>query len=139
MPLALIIVGLVLVSTGVQGTQGQLAALIVSDFTGAGNFFYFIVGIATVGALGYYSPLQNSSRLIILLLVIVLILSNRGFFAALQSAVSGASANKTPAPALPVPTVAPGGPAMNTPSVSGTLQNTIPGVIPNIPGMLPGF
>lgn len=88
MALALFFIGLILVITGVKGTQGQLASLLASEFTGAGNFWAFIFGIFFLGALGYYPPLRNTSRMLIGLTLLVLILSNGGFWQNLVAAVN---------------------------------------------------
>lgn len=88
MALALFFIGLILVITGVKGTQGQLATLLASEFTGAGNFWAFIFGIFFLGALGYYPPLRNTSRMLIGLTLLVLILSNGGFWQNLVAAVN---------------------------------------------------
>lgn len=99
MALALIVIGLALISSGVQNTQAQLTALLAADFTGAGSFWYYILGISAAGAVGYYQPLQGTSRLLILLLLLVLLLDNNGFFSALSSAVANpVAATPTPAP-----------------------------------------
>lgn len=87
MAFALIIIGLALISTGVQNTQSQLTAAVASDFTGAGSFWYWIAGAIAAGAIGYYSPFQGASRLFLGLIILVFLLDNTGFFAAFASAI----------------------------------------------------
>ncbi len=53
MALALFFFGFIFVVSGIKGTQSQLAALFASEFTGADNFWSFIVGIFFLGAMGY--------------------------------------------------------------------------------------
>lgn len=97
MGIALLLIGLALVSSGIQNTQGQLGTLIAGDFSGAGSFWYFIAGLFAVGSVGYYQPLQGASRLLLGLIILVLLLNNKGFFAQLQSALNSPKASLTPA------------------------------------------
>lgn len=104
MAIGLILIGLMLISVGVQGTQTTLGPLLKSDFSGAGSFWYFIMGIIIVGAIGYYQPMQGVSRLIILLLVLVLLLTNGGFWSQLQAAINApAAAPAAPRQTTPLP------------------------------------
>lgn len=107
MPLALIIIGSVLIITGFRNTQGEFGALLASDFSGSGNFFMYILGIAVLGGAGSNKTLQAPSRLLIVLVLLVLLLSNQGFFAQLSAALSGTITPAT-APQTPVPTSSPG-------------------------------
>lgn len=137
MAIGLILIGLMLISIGVQGTQTQFGALVKSDFSGAGSFWYFIVGIFIVGAIGYYQPMQGVSRLIIVLLVLVLLLTNGGFWSQLQAAI--ASSGIAPGTAPAGPPVAP-----NSGGVGGGLGSLTPGFgsnsgatpVPSTPGIV---
>lgn len=80
MPYALIIAGLVLLVSGVRGTQGQLFSLLKGDITGPHNFEYWIISILVIGALGYIPDLKTLSRAFLVLVIVVLVLSNGGFF-----------------------------------------------------------
>ena len=102
MPLALLLTGLTLTSVGIQGTQATLTGLLASDLTGAGSFWYYIAGIFAVGSLGYYPPTQGVSRLLIVLIILVLLLSNEGFWVALQNGIKTPTAAAAP-PATPTP------------------------------------
>lgn len=134
MGIALIVIGVLFISTGIRNTGAQFATLITSDFTGAGSFWYFIFGIFLAGALGYYSPLQGASRLLIGLLILVFLLSNQGFFSALQSALAA----PTQAPAgpssvqpvgAPAPMTIPAAPSLGFPGLS---SNPFAGLIPGL-------
>jgi hypothetical protein len=104
MQIALILIGVLLLATGVQGTQGSLASQLASDFgTGSGSFWYFIVGIFAVGALGYYQPFGGASKWLLALVILVLLVANEGFFTQLQAALSQPLPASPVAPALPVP------------------------------------
>lgn len=86
MPFALVIVGLILVITGVKGTQAALAAELKEDLTGDNNFTWWILAIGTIGALGYISAFRSFSRWFMALIIISMLLANRGFFSQLEEA-----------------------------------------------------
>lgn len=101
MPLALIAIGLVLLIATIRGKQDDLFNLLKSDFTGPGNFLYWIMAIGVVGAVGYFKPARPvANAFLVLLVVIFLLAANKGgkdFFTSLFSQVKGAS-NATPGP-----------------------------------------
>lgn len=70
-----------MVVSGVKGTQSQLGSQLAADFSGAGNFFYWVAAILIIGAIGYVDALRGISRMMLLLILIVMLFSNRGFFA----------------------------------------------------------
>ena len=80
MPYALVTIGLILVITGARDTQAALAKELREDFTGEGNFLWWITAIGSVGALGYLEPLRAFSRIFMTLILVSMILSNEGFF-----------------------------------------------------------
>lgn len=96
MPFALLLFGLLLVIAGARGKTPDLGALLVSDFSGAGNFFYWFAAIGCTGALGYYPPIKQPSRMFLALILIVMFLANKGVFAQLQSELANI---KAPTPA----------------------------------------
>lgn len=76
----LLIIGAVMVTTGVKGTTPDLLSLLKGDLTGKNNFLYWIVSILAIGAVGYIAPLRPVSRAFLVLVIIVLVLTNGGFF-----------------------------------------------------------
>lgn len=88
MPLVFIVVGLVLILTGLKGDPTELYDLVKGDFTGPNNFVYWSLAIFVLGAIGYIPSLRNLSRLFIVLVVLVLLVNNRGFFSQLQSFIN---------------------------------------------------
>lgn len=88
MAVFLLLLGAIFLSTGIRGTQGQLASQLASDFSGAGSFWNWIAGIVIIGGLGYFGPLKQTSRLTLGLILLVFVLSNRGIWANLQGAIS---------------------------------------------------
>ena len=99
MPIALLIIGILVVIAGVKNNASLLEQTLVSDFSGAGSFWYWIAAVLAIGSLGYYSPAKQVSHLFLVLIVLVFLLSNGGVFAQLQSAVQSpkpAAGNSTP-------------------------------------------
>lgn len=99
MPFALVIVGLLLVVTGVKNTQAAFGAQVLSDFTGPGNFTYWIASMGAVGALGYIPALKQFSIAFMTLLIIAMLLAEQkanatsgGFFGMLSTALNAGPA-----------------------------------------------
>lgn len=90
MPFALAIVGIVLLVSALRGTSGSLFAALKADFTGTGNYIYWVVAIFVVGSIGYIKKLQPMSDAFLALLLVVLMISNKGFFAQFMTALSSA-------------------------------------------------
>lgn len=88
MPFALVLIGLIMVVTGARNTHAALGQQLRADFTGPGNFFYWIAAIGAVGALGAIPNMRGFSRLFMTLIIISLLLSHRGFFTQFQQALA---------------------------------------------------
>lgn len=104
MAFALLIIGVVLLVSGVRNTQSQLFTLVQGDFTGDSNFFFWFVSILLIGAIGYIPKLKPISTAFLVLVVLVLFLtkgnpgsSSGGFFqkftAALGSTQNASTTN----------------------------------------------
>lgn len=98
MAFVFIIIGLVLVISGVRDTQAQLWAQVQKDFTppqqqGQHSFLAWFFAILIIGAIGYIDELKELSRAFLVLVILVLFLSNNGFFSQLQAATLGTNAN----------------------------------------------
>lgn len=87
MPFALLFIGILFLVLGIRDTQKEFVTLIHGDFTGAGNFIYFIVALLVIGALGYIPKLKPLSDAFLVLVLVVIFLSNKGFFAQFQQQV----------------------------------------------------
>lgn len=87
MGFVLLIVGLLMIVTGARGTYAQFGSQLASDFTGQGNFTWWIVSVGAVGSIGYIDALRTFSRLFLTLILAAFLLSNRGFFANLTAAL----------------------------------------------------
>lgn len=87
MPFALITVGLILVITGARNTYADFGKALAADFTGPGNFTYWLASIGIVGALGYIEDLRVFSRAFMALILLSMILKNGGVFNKLTEAL----------------------------------------------------
>jgi len=100
MPFVLIAVAIILVASGVKGTQKDLGAMLKQDFTGSHSYFAWLLSIMAVGAVGYITPLKPISNAFLVLIIVVLFLSNGGFFNKLVSGLGigtgGLSSTSTP-------------------------------------------
>lgn len=128
MAVALLIIGALLVTTGLRGTYPQLGALLVNDFSGSGSFWYFVFGIVIIGSIGNVRQFQEISRLLIALIIVVFMLANKGFWANLQSAL----ANIQTTPPAPVPQTSNANPTGPTPNDLSTTPVTPQSPIPQM-------
>lgn len=81
MPIALVLLGLILVISGIKGTQDKFFDLIKSDFEGGQNnngFLSWMLAIGAIVAIGYYKPIRPISNGLLILVFVVIFLSNRG-------------------------------------------------------------
>lgn len=87
MPYLFLIAGVVMVVSAARNTHTQLLGLLKDDFTGKGNFIYWMLSILIIGAIGYIPDLKPVSRAFLVLVIIVLFLQNRGVFAQFTQAI----------------------------------------------------
>ena len=103
MPYAFIVLGLLMIVTGARNTFRQFGAQVAGDFTGPGNFTYWIASLGGVGALGYVRVLRPFSIAFMTLIVIALILARQGLFPKLTEALAAGPKAPNPVPATPSP------------------------------------
>jgi hypothetical protein len=101
-PFAFIIVGVVLVISGVKGTSSQLLSLVKGDLTGTNNYLYWIVAILIIGSIGYIPSFKSLSHAFLALVLVVLVLKEGnpnsgggGFFQEFQSALQKISSSNS--------------------------------------------
>lgn len=88
MPYALLFVGILFLVVGFRGTQEEFLNLLKGDFTGEGNFLYWIVSLMVVGAIGFIPKLKPiSDGFLVLILVVLFLKRGPGFFSQFQSQV----------------------------------------------------
>lgn len=133
MPFALLIIGLVLLTTAVRGTQDDLFTLVKKDFTGQNNFIYWVVSILIIGSLGYVPKLKSFSVAFLGLVIIVLVLTKGN-----PNGIGGGFFNQFTAQlkSTTVPTTGSTG-ATGTPSTSSLPDLT--GAIGDLSTMIPGI
>ena len=91
MPFALLAIGLLLVIAAYNNTQTVLASQLKKDFSGNTGFIYWIAAVLIIGVIGYIKPMQTVSRAFLALILVVIFLTNSGFFAQFNSALSGSA------------------------------------------------
>lgn len=94
MSLALLVIGIVFVVAAVRGTtsgENGLFTLLQGDFTGSNNFLYWLLALGLIGAIGYIPKLKSFSTAFLVLVIAAILLSHKGFFADLQSAIKSSS------------------------------------------------
>lgn len=104
MPFAFIIVGVVMVISGVRGTSQDLLTLVKGDLTGKNSYLYWLIAILLIGSVGYVPSLRSLSRAFLALVLIVLVLKvgnpstgNGGFFQQFSAAIKQISQPTTSA------------------------------------------
>lgn len=99
MPYAFIVVGLIMIVTGARNTFRQFGAQVAGDFTGPGNFTWWIASLGAVGAVGYIPKLRPVSISFMTLIVLVFVLAEKGLFPKLTAALkAGPTAPSAAAP-----------------------------------------
>ena len=108
MPFLFIIAGIVMIVSAVRGTNQDLVGLLKSDFTGKGNFIYWVLSIMAIGAVGYIPNLQPLSRAFLVLVVIVLFLRNgTGVFSQFTAAIGSTQSAQSTSTVQPTSTLQP--------------------------------
>jgi hypothetical protein len=125
MPVALLLIGALLIVVAFQNTMGQLATELEADIPG---FFVWVVAIAAILGLGYIPGLKQPSRWLLGLVVLVIVAVNyktilAGFTSFASTGSSATASGAAAAPANPSSAVAAG----TTPTagqVAGTSSGT---------------
>lgn len=85
MPFALVVIGMVLIITGLRNTYAQLGTTLYGDLI---PFSKFALAIVAVGALGYIPELRRFSHWFLALIIIAMVLANKGFFQRFSQALA---------------------------------------------------
>lgn len=75
MPFALLVIGITLIVVAVRNTQDEFIVMLYRDFTGPGNFLYWVVALVVVGSIGYIPKLKGLSDAFLVLILLSLVLS----------------------------------------------------------------
>lgn len=142
MPFVLIVIGVILLVTAIQGTTGQLGSMLRQDvFPGGGKgYLYWFVAIFLIGAIGYEPKLRPISRGLLVLVVLVLLISQGGFFAKFSQALGqigqgvGSGSTATPGTTFGSYTGLGSAAPIGTDQSKQILQGVPEVVAPNAPG-----
>lgn len=99
MAIGLLLIGLLLIDTGLRGTHHELGARLMVDFLGPGGFIGWFGAILIIGAIGFIPGFRTPVRYLLALLLVVAVIANNGVFAQLQAALQQATTSG-PAPAI---------------------------------------
>lgn len=72
---AFLFIGIVLIITAWKKKQDDLFALLKDDFTGDGNFFYWVLAIVILIALGTFKPIRPVTDAFLGLVILVIIIA----------------------------------------------------------------
>lgn len=75
MPFFLLIIGIVLLTVAIRGTQADLFTLLKSDFSGQNNFFLWVLAFIILIGLGYWKTIRPATDAFMILLIIVIFLA----------------------------------------------------------------
>ena len=96
MPLAILIIGLGMLLSGLRDTQRELGALVAGDFVGDDNFGRYLAGLMLVGSVGFIKPLRPISDGFLLLIILQIMLGSKGGFEQITKALTPGGATIIP-------------------------------------------
>lgn len=103
MPFILILIGILMLVAGIRNKSGQLIATVGDEFSGPGNFFYWIVALLLIGSLGYIDKVRPVSDALLALIIVALLLgagkptqTGGGVFTQLQAALTSTQTPSAP-------------------------------------------
>jgi hypothetical protein len=89
----LLVLGTLLIASGLKGTEHKLGQQIANDMLGTDGFIGWIAAFGAIGALGYIPKLEQPSRYMLALLLVVIVVRNGGVFQNAMQALQTAAAN----------------------------------------------
>lgn len=95
MPLALLLIGIVILVTAFRGTTAELGQKLAGEFRGQNNFTVWLVAFAIIGAFSYIPGFRGVANAFFVLVIIAILLAHNGFFEQFQAAVNR-TASTTP-------------------------------------------
>jgi hypothetical protein len=134
MPIALLAVAGLMIVSAWKGTEEELGVLVASEFTGSGNFLYWLAAVAVVGGLGMVPVMRTPSRWLIALILVAMFLSHTGIIANAFSALSTA---QPAAPIAPPQAAAASSSSGSNTSSSDSGDGGIGGIVGDVASALP--
>jgi hypothetical protein len=98
----ILVIGLVLISTSLRGTQHELGQQLQRDMIGPQGFVTWALAVLGIGMLGYLPGMKQTSRYLLLLVLVVILLRNGSVFQTAVTSLQSAS-SAGPAPTVPIP------------------------------------
>jgi hypothetical protein len=99
MPFVLLALGILFLVVSIKGTQGDLFALLQSEFTGSNSFIIWASALIILGLLAYIKPIRPVVHAFMALIVLVLLLANHGhFFSQFNQAIRNPATPPPPQP-----------------------------------------
>jgi hypothetical protein len=96
MPFIILLIGIVLVVAGLQGTLPQLGTLLKGEFKGKYNFGTWLFAFFVIGSFGYIPKLKPLSDAFLFLVILVIVLVNdkndQGFFKNISNVIKNTGA-----------------------------------------------
>ncbi len=96
MPIALLIIGALLIVSGAEGKTKALGSHLASDFVGTNGskgFAVWVLALVAIGAIGYVPRAKPLSDAFLALIIVVIFLDNNqnssGFFANITEVING--------------------------------------------------
>ena len=89
MPFALILIGIVMIVAGVEDTQDDLYTLLKGDFFGPNNFFFWMMAIGVIVAVGKVPNMEPLSDAFLVLVLIMIVIHNKDFLTQINTALKG--------------------------------------------------
>ncbi len=133
MVIALLIVGILLTTAGIRGTEGKLATQFASDMTGTDGFIVWLGALVLIGLVGFIPGLQRPSRYLIALVVLVIVLRNGGVFQNFVTAIAQVDATgPVPSQVASAPAAANSNTAANAISTASSAASGVGGLIGGI-------
>lgn len=72
---AFLIIGSILIVAGLRGKQDELFALLKDDFTGQGNFIYWVIAVIVLVAIGNVKSIERVADAFLGLVILVIVLA----------------------------------------------------------------
>jgi hypothetical protein len=91
MALALVLVGILIIATGIEGTEHQLGAQLAQDLYGSNGFLVWMASIVIIGLLSKIPGFDGPAKALLALIFAVIILGNPDFIGNLAQGIISAS------------------------------------------------
>ena len=103
MEVALVFIGILLITAGIKGTEHDLAAQLESDVLGSDGFIVWLAALITIWLIGKIPGFQTPAKYLIVLIMVSIVLRNSNISQNLIAAISGAISSG-PIPGQPIQT-----------------------------------